>query len=125
MRKNVVIVCAGTEVTNGAVQVAVNQAVSLAQKNINVIYFAGRGEPVEKTDERLKSSPNIKIISLGYYSTKKNPSRLQAILLGMYNSKAAREFRKLLNTLDPEETVIHFHSWMQHGKPVCRFCQNH
>ena len=113
MIKNIVIVCSDTEVTNGAVQVAVEQAALLAEKGLNVYYFAGSGEPVQKVDERLKNSPNIKVISLGYWPTKHNPSRLQAILIGMYNFHAARELRRLLSTLDRSETVIHFHSWSQ------------
>ena len=117
MIKNVVIIASSTQVKNGAVQVAVNQAKSLAEKGINVFYFAGCGEPVETVDEALKSSPLIKVISCGYYPTKENPSRLQAILLGIWNFGTARKFRELLSTLDPQDTVLHFHSWSQVTSP--------
>ena len=113
MLKNVVIIIDETEITNGGADVAVNTACQLAQKGLNVYYFAATGELTQKVDEKLLSSPNIKVVALGQYTMKDNPSVLQAMHQGFWNFKAARTLRELLSTLNREETVVHVHSYVK------------
>ena len=113
MLKNIVVVADETAVTNGGADVAVNTAYLMAQKGFNVYYFSASGEKIAPVDERLLSSPNIKIIALGQYPIRDNPSVLKAMYQGFYNFSAQNALRQLLCTLNPEETVIHVHAWVK------------
>ena len=113
MLKNIVVIADETAVTNGGADVAVNTAYLMAQKGFNVYYFSASGENIAPVDERLLSSPNIKIIALGQYPIRDNPSVLKAMYQGFYNFSAQNALRKLLRTLNPEETVIHVHAWVK------------
>ena len=110
MLKNIVVIADETSVTNGGADVAVNTAYLMAQKGFSVYYFSASGEKIAPVDERLLSSPNIKIIALGQYPIRDNPSVLKAMYQGFYNFTAQNALRQLLRTLNPEETVIHVHA---------------
>ncbi|MBQ7215392.1 MAG: glycosyltransferase family 4 protein [Synergistaceae bacterium] len=113
MLKNIVVIADETSVTNGGADVAVNTAYLMAQKGFSVYYFSASGEKIAPVDERLLSSPNIKIIALGQYPIRDNPSVLKAMYQGFYNFTAQNALRQLLRTLNPEETVIHVHAWVK------------
>ena len=113
MLKNIVVIADETSVTNGGADVAVNTAYLMAQKGFSVYYFSASGEKIAPVDERLLSSPNIKIIALGQYPIRDNPSVLKAMCQGFYNFTAQNALRQLLRTLNPEETVIHVHAWVK------------
>ena len=113
MIKNVVIIADFPEIDGGGVAVAVDTAYLLAQRGLNVYFFAGAGTP----EKRLLSSPNIKVVSTGQPHIFHDKNRLRAFINGVYNFKAARMLRELLGTLNREETVVHVHCWARSVSP--------
>ena len=111
MVKNAVIVTDEVEATNGAANVAQNTAVLLAQRGIDVYFFAGAGGI--HANKLLNDCPGIKVISLGMTVMNKNPNALKAAFQGFYNFRAASALRKLLGSLDSSETIVHIHTWSQ------------
>ena len=111
MVKNAVIVTDEVEATNGAANVAQNTAILLAQKGINVYFFAGAGDI--HANKLLNECPGIKVISLGMTVMNKNPSALKAAFQGFYNFRAASALRELLGSLERSETVVHIYTWSQ------------
>lgn len=53
----------------------------------------------------------MKVFCLNQYDILNNSNRLEAIIQGLWNQKAYKEFDKLLSSLDLQKTIIHFHSW--------------
>lgn len=105
--KNVVIVCDYAFFEGGAANVAIKSALSLANyTDLNVFCFAGCGEPCDE----LKSS-RVNVISLNMPDLLGNKNKLDAFFKGIYNKNAGRQLKKLLSTLDNEETIIHIHTW--------------
>lgn len=93
-------------INGGNAQVALNTAVALAKKNCSVTLFAGVG-PVA---DFLKNIPNLKVICLNQYDILSDPNRMRAIINGLWNFKARREFKFLLKNFDTKNTIIHIHS---------------
>lgn len=93
-------------INGGNAQVALNTAVALAKKNYSVTLFAGVG-PVA---DFLKNISNLKIICLNQYDILSDPNRMRAIMNGLWNFKARREFKILLKNFDTNNTIIHIHS---------------
>lgn len=93
-------------INGGNAQVALNTAVALAKKNYSVTLFAGVG-PVA---DFLKNISNLKIICLNQHDILSDPNRMRAIMNGLWNFKARREFKILLKNFDTKDTIIHIHS---------------
>jgi len=93
-------------VNGGAAQVAIQSAVGLNQRGINVVFAYAAG-PV---DERLTSA-GITAVRLPFDEvwTKTNP--VSAALQGIWNSAAASLFKDILARYDRRQTVVHFHQW--------------
>ena len=105
--KNIVIVCDYAFFEGGAANVAMQSVLAFAKHtDLNVYCFAGSGEPCEE----LKNS-RAKVIALGMPDLLGNKNRIDAFLKGIYNKKAGEELKKLLSTLNKEETVVHIHTW--------------
>lgn len=105
--KNIVIVCDYAFFEGGAANVAMQSVLAFAKHtDLNVYCFAGSGEPCEE----LKNS-RAKVIALGMPDLLGNKNRVDAFLKGIYNKKAGEELKKLLSTLNKEETVVHIHTW--------------
>lgn len=105
--KNVVIVCDYAFFEGGAANVAMQSVLAFAKyTKLKVYCFAGSGEPCEE----LKNS-GTKVIALGMPDLLGNKNRVDAFLKGIYNRKSGNELKKLLCTLNREETVVHIHTW--------------
>lgn len=105
--KNIVIVCDYAFFEGGAANVAMQSVLAFAKyTDLNVYCFAGSGEPCEE----LKNC-GAKVISLGMPDLLGNKNRVDAFLKGIYNKRAGEELKKLLSTLNKEETVVHIHTW--------------
>lgn len=105
--KNIVIVCDYAFFEGGAANVAMQSVLAFAKyTDLNVYCFAGSGNPCEE----LKNS-RANVIALGMPDLLGNKNRVDAFLKGIYNKKAGEELKKLLSTLNNEETVVHIHTW--------------
>ncbi len=105
--KNVIIVCDYAYIEGGAAKVAINTAVSLAQNTeLNVIFFAGCGKACSDLTDS-----NVTVVELGLYDLLGNPSKINAMVKGIYNSLVYNKFNEIASKLDKSETVVHIHTY--------------
>lgn len=93
-------------VNGGAGQVAIDTAVMLAERGVDTCLFTAVG-PVE---ERLLHVENLRVICLGQYDILREPSRIRAIIQGIWNYTAQKHLSDLLREFDPKATIIHVHT---------------
>lgn len=92
-------------INGGAAKVAINSALELKKKGLEIFYFSAVGPmcaELEKSD--------IKSICLNMNDINSGKRR-EAIFSGIWNLKAEKELKKLLINLDRNSTVVHFHGW--------------
>jgi len=106
MSKTILVVADFGYVEGGAAKVALDSVRLLHKAGYRVILFCGS----EKIDSSIEAL-GIRIEKLGMYQLKENPSKLNAMLTGIWNRKAAVRLKSLLDELDPEKTVVHIHTW--------------
>jgi hypothetical protein len=109
----VVIIIDHGHVNGGSAKVAIESAIGLANRGQRVIFFCTAG-PV---DSRLERSVD-RVVCLGQQDILTNPSRLDAVRNGLWNSVA-----ELLSTLPVDRTVIHVHGWTKALSPAI-FCSH-
>lgn len=102
--KNVVIVNDRNYIEGGSDKIAIYTAQELIKKRIRVIFFSA--ENIYKSE----------IHGVQYVYTKqkealKEKNKLKGIINGIYNFKAKRKLKDILNKLSPEDTIIHIHGW--------------
>lgn len=102
--KNVVIVNDFNYVQGGASKVAIDTAKILQKAGLKIYFFSA----VNKDEENLDG---INYISTYQNEALKEKNKLKGIINGIYNFKARKKLKKLLNTLDRQETIIHIHGW--------------
>lgn len=102
----VIIVNDAAYVTGGAGNVALTEAILLAQQNVDVLLFSGFG-PV---DDRLIKS-GVKVVVCDSKDILTNKNRIEAFCQGLWNRKAKRRFEEVLSNYSVEDTVVHYHAW--------------
>ena len=102
----VVILCDHGWVNGGQAKVAIDSAVQLRRRGVEVCFIAGRG-PV---DERLLDA-GVECHVVGDHDLLSDPNRLRAASNGIWNWAAARMVEQCLSGRDPLTTVIHVHGW--------------
>lgn len=104
--KNIIIVYDYAYINGGAAKVAIRSAIELS-KTYSVIYFSGVGPVCDD----LKRS-NVKTICLNQDDINSG-NRAKSVLYGLWNLSAQKKFESLLNSYNPEDTIIHFHGWVK------------
>lgn len=104
---NVVIINDYAYVNGGAGQVALSSAMALAEHNVKITLFSAVG-PVAP---ELLDKANLRIICTNQCDILNEPNRIKAIAQGLWNTKAAKILADTLDCLDPNDTIIHVHSW--------------
>lgn len=102
--KNIVIINDFDYVQGGASKVAIDTA-NLLSDEYNVYFFSGDSNQSSTLKE------NIKKVCTNQGETLKDKNKLRGIINGIYNFKAKNQLKKLLSTLDKNETIIHVHGW--------------
>lgn len=102
--ENVVIVNDFNYTQGGASKVAIDTARLLNENGLNVYFFSA----VNKIEENIEG---ITYISTNQDEVLKEKNRIKGAINGIYNFKAKRELKKLLEKLNPENTIIHVHGW--------------
>lgn len=102
--KNVVIVNDFNYVQGGASKVAIDTAKILKEQGIKVFFFSA----VNKENEKING---VKYISTNQQEALKEKNKIKGAINGIYNLKAKKELKKLLKTLDRDNTIIHVHGW--------------
>ena len=108
MIRNIIIINDFAHINGGAGKVAISSAVGLSRLGYNVMLFSA----VAPVDAILEKT-NVKVVCLGQKDILSEPDRLKAVKQGIWNGYAKKEFEKLLSTLNPSETIIHFHAWIK------------
>lgn len=103
----VIIVCDYGFIKGGAEKVAIESAIGLAQKGINVIYFCAVG-PI---DQRILDN-DINVVCLEQTDINTG-SKIVASIQGVWNMKAYFEFDKILKKYKSSEIIIHAHLWQK------------
>jgi len=95
-------------VQGGAAQVAVASAKGLAEAghHVTFIYATGSADP-------LLDHSNITLIYLHQYDLLSNPSRVNAMMTGIWNRSVEKQLNTILDTFQKEDTIVHIHSWVK------------
>ena len=105
--KNVVVACDYAYVEGGAAKMAINTAILLSRNpGLRVVFLGGCGEP----SLELRDSA-VTCILFRLPDLLQNPNKADAFIHGIYNGNVYRKAKEFLQTLDPEETVLHVHTW--------------
>jgi glycosyltransferase involved in cell wall biosynthesis len=103
---NVVIVNDFAHVNGGVAQVALSSAAALAQRGHCVFLLtAVNGQQAPCGAGRLK------VVSTDQQEIAVDENRLRAATKGLWNLKAQRAMRSVLDGCDRNETIIHLHGW--------------
>ena len=103
--RNIIIVNDFNYIQGGASKVAIETAKRLSKQQIGNIYFFSAVYQEEAVSE------GITYITTNQKEALKDENRIRGFFNGIYNIKAKREFGKLLDSLNKEETIIHVHGW--------------
>lgn len=105
--KNLVVINDFDYVQGGASKVAIQNANMIAKmnKDIKVYFFSAVHSE--------KSTLNNEVIRVNtsQYEAMKEKNKVKGFINGIYNYKAKEELKKLLSSLDREESIIHIHGW--------------
>lgn len=100
-------------VTGGSTAVAHASAIGLADRGVPVTLLTAVG-PVARN---LEGVPGLEVICLQQPEIVADPHRLRASFRGIYNAEAISAARRVLENLDPRETVVHVHTWTKALSP--------
>lgn len=102
--ENVVIVNDFNYTQGGASKVAIDTARLLNEDGLKVYFFSA----VNKEEEKING---VTYISTNQNEALKERNKIKGAINGIYNFKAKREFKRLLKTLNSDNTIIHVHGW--------------
>jgi glycosyltransferase involved in cell wall biosynthesis len=105
MPRSIFVVNDFGHVNGGAAQVAVADAISLAQAGHNITFFCAVG-PVAPELE----SAGVRVVCLQQREIAHNPNRLSAVSQGLWNNRAAIVLDQLLAE-QLQMPIVHIHGW--------------
>lgn len=105
--KNVVIINDFDYIQGGASKVAIQTANILKEKNpsLNVYFFSGCHKDTSNLNK------DVIAVSLNQKENIKEKNKIKGIINDLYNFKAKKSLKRLLLTLNKDETIIHVHGW--------------
>lgn len=106
-KTNIVIVNDFDYVQGGASKVAIDTANLLAEntKDINIYFFSA--VHYDKTN----LNPKVIKVCTNQIEALRDKNKIRGFFNGIYNIKAKNKLKKLLDTLNKDETIIHIHGW--------------
>jgi glycosyltransferase involved in cell wall biosynthesis len=93
-------------VNGGASQVALADAVGLQRAGHRVTFFAAVGPAAAELTEA-----GVEVVLTGQHDILSDPRRVRAVIQGIWNFKARRALAEMLAPCDPDDTIVHVHSW--------------
>lgn len=102
--KNVIIVDDTADNFGGTAQIAYITAVVLRDRGYNVVYFAGCGPIHSRLD-------GFKVVVANEQPFLESDNKVAGALSGLHSKKSYERFCALLNQFNPDDTVVHVHSW--------------
>jgi glycosyltransferase involved in cell wall biosynthesis len=109
---SIVIVSDHGWVNGGQSKVAIDSALALRSRGLDICFVASCGP----LDERLQNA-GIECHVLGDHDILTDPNRLRAAASGIWNRAAARLIHSCLAERDPLSTVVHVHGWAKGLSP--------
>lgn len=97
----------------GATRCAIDGAIAVAKAGHRVHFFAASGTP----DPSLMAA-GIDVTSLGQDDILRSKNRISAAKAGLWNQRAASALSAVLQSLRPDQTVIHAHTWSKALSPA-------
>lgn len=110
--KNIILINDHAFVNGGQAKVAIETAIGLAKRRLNVTFFSACGP----ADASLTKN-GVAVKCLEGFDILSDPNRLSAAIRGIWNSKAAFQLSKLLEKFNPNETIIHWHGFAKALSP--------
>jgi len=104
---NVVVLSETASVSGGKAKIAFDGARAVSALGHAVHLVCGNG-PVS---DELTLQPNLTIHALGQNDIASDGNRVRAMVHGWWNPSARRYVGALLDSLNPDDTVVHVHSW--------------
>jgi glycosyltransferase involved in cell wall biosynthesis len=95
-------------VVGGAAQVAISSLNGLARTGNHVTFISAVGPISPLIDQKA-----VEVICLNRNDLLGNPSRINAAVNGLWDSKCAREVKRILSRYDPGNTIVHLHTWVK------------
>lgn len=92
-------------VNGGAAKVALDSLNPLAQHGVEVRFLFAVGPCAESINSEV-----VDVVDLGGQDLLNLP-KWQAAVSGIYNKRAADQFNRILTQYEPENTIVHAHSW--------------
>ena len=111
-RLGVIILCDHGWINGGQAKIAIESALSLHRRGLEICFIAGSGP----LDERLERS-GIECHVVGEHDILSDPNRARAVVAGIWNRDAARVVSQCIAARDPRSTVIHVHGWAKALSP--------
>ena len=102
--KNIIIINDFDYVQGGASKVALQTASMLSNYGYNVIFFSG-------DSKNEFDNEGIKKYSTGQIEALKEKNKIKGFINGIYNFKAKKMLKKILNEYSPDDTIINVHGW--------------
>ncbi|MEE9443812.1 MAG: glycosyltransferase family 4 protein [candidate division Zixibacteria bacterium] len=104
--RSVIIVNDFAHINGGAALVALSSARALASRGYKVVLLAA----VKPIDPDLAAS-DVEVVCTGQKEILTDPNRFRAARQGLWNRRAARKMKELLNHYEPQKTIVHVHGW--------------
>lgn len=108
----VVIINDFSHINGGAAKVAITSARGLADRGFQVLFISA----TEGCDALL-AHDNITLECLGLNDVWSIRNPIDAAAKGLWNRAAGHSIWKSLETLDPQDTIVHIHSWTKALSP--------
>jgi len=96
------------DIVGGAAQVAISSLNALADAGFDVTFISAVG-PVSP----LINQNRVRVVCFNQFDLLGNPSRLDAAIRGIWDSRASKKLGELLSEYDPNDTIIHLHTWVK------------
>ncbi|MCJ1960829.1 glycosyltransferase family 4 protein [Novosphingobium mangrovi (ex Hu et al. 2023)] len=103
---------ANAQLGAGATRSALDTALALRQRGVEVEFFAAAGEP----DAELLEA-GVRVTTLGQADIRRNRSRAKAALQGFWNGDAAQALEAVMRACDLDRTIFHVHTWSKALSP--------
>ena len=102
--KNIIIVNDFDYIQGGASKVAIDTA-NLLCNEYDVYFFSADSKDTSALNKKVKR------VCTNQGEALRDKNKLRGFFNGIYNIKAKKEMKKLLYTLNPNETIVHVHGW--------------
>jgi glycosyltransferase involved in cell wall biosynthesis len=104
---NIVLLSDSGVINGGAVKIALDGAIGLAAAGHQVHLVCGAGGFAKQ----LQGVPGLTLHRVSEFDIVEDSNRLRAMAFGWWNPRAHKYMSDLMETFDPEDTIVHVHSW--------------